>query len=139
MTEEIKSKFEDYASYHTHKLNRVTHYIGIPLIAFSLIGLLAQVQFLGFDLGWVLCGIAFVFYYLADSNLALLFFPILLIFYYFSHSLPLNVLIAMHVAGWVSQYIGHLAFERKSPAFYKNIEHLLVGPVWIYSKLIKYK
>jgi uncharacterized membrane protein YGL010W len=139
MTEELKNKFEDYASYHTSRMNRITHYIGIPLIAFSLVGLFAQVQ-LGFmDLGWVLCGIAFVFYYSADKNLALLFFPILLIFYYFSHGLPLNVLIAMQAAGWVSQYIGHLAFEKKSPAFYKNIEHLLVGPVWIFSKLIRYK
>ena len=32
--------FEDYASYHRHPANKLCHYIGIPLIVFTLMGLL---------------------------------------------------------------------------------------------------
>ena len=28
----------------------------------------------------------------------------------------------------------HYVYEKKSPAFYKNLVHLLVGPLWIVAK-----
>lgn len=49
-------------------------------------------------------------------------------------ALPLWASIGLFVAGWVVQFIGHHVYERKSPAFYRNLTHLLVGPLWILTK-----
>src|SRR5690348_14504433 len=35
--------FKDYASYHTTAGNRATHYLGIPMIVISLLGLLSGI------------------------------------------------------------------------------------------------
>jgi uncharacterized membrane protein YGL010W len=41
------------------------------------------------------------------------------------------------VLGWVLQFVGHGHYEKKSPAFFKNLTHLLIGPLWVFSKLTK--
>jgi uncharacterized membrane protein YGL010W len=48
--------------------------------------------------------------------------------------IPLWPAIGLFVVGWVFQFIGHYVYEKKSPAFYKNLAHLLVGPLWILAK-----
>jgi uncharacterized membrane protein YGL010W len=50
-------------------------------------------------------------------------------------SLPLFFLswrwaLALFVAGWVFQFIGH-AIEGNQPAFFTNPLYLLVGPLWL--------
>jgi uncharacterized membrane protein YGL010W len=41
------------------------------------------------------------------------------------------------VVGWILQYLGHYVYEKKSPAFYRNLVHLLVGPLWILAKAVR--
>ena len=38
--------------------------------------------------------------------------------------------LALFVAGWVLQFLGH-AIEGNQPAFFRNPVYLLVGPVWL--------
>ena len=40
MTAELSRLFEDYGSYHRHPTNKLCHYVGIPMIVFTLVGLL---------------------------------------------------------------------------------------------------
>ena len=40
----------------------------------------------------------------------------------------------LFVFGWVLQFVGHYVYEKRSPAFMKNLTHLLVGPLWILAK-----
>jgi uncharacterized membrane protein YGL010W len=40
----------------------------------------------------------------------------------------------LFVLGWVLQFVGHYVYEKKSPAFFRNVNHLLVGPLWILAK-----
>ena len=37
----------------------------------------------------------------------------------------------LQAAGWVLQFIGHGVYEKRSPAFVRNLVHLLIGPLWI--------
>lgn len=40
------------------------------------------------------------------------------------------------VAGWIFQILGHRLFEKNTPAFTKNLTHILVGPAWILKKAL---
>ncbi|MBW3671962.1 MAG: DUF962 domain-containing protein, partial [Acidobacteria bacterium] len=42
----------------------------------------------------------------------------------------------LFIAGWVLQFVGHGMYEKSSPAFLRNLLHLLVGPIWIVNDLI---
>ena len=44
--------------------------------------------------------------------------------------------LAAFVAGWIFQGIGHARYEKKSPAFFKNLLHLLVGPIFLWNELL---
>lgn len=149
MTQKLASRFNDYQEYHRTQGNVVSHYIGIPLIVVSLLGLLSLVRFGGAslqdslvrpDLGWILLFVGIGFYFYLDWKIALPFSLVIIGCYLIGRSLngSVAVLVAMQVVGWISQYVGHLKYEKKSPAFYKNITHTLIGPLWIFSKLIRY-
>ena len=45
-----------------------------------------------------------------------------------------KVSLALFVVGWIFQFVGHYVYEKRSPAFYRNLAHLLVGPLWILAK-----
>lgn len=47
---------------------------------------------------------------------------------------PAAAIWAMFVVGWIFQFVGH-RFEGRSPAFLKNLLHLLVGPLWILAEV----
>ena len=49
---------------------------------------------------------------------------------------PVPAAVALFVLGWVLQFVGHYVYEKKSPAFFRNVTHLLVGPLWILAKAI---
>ncbi len=147
MTQKLAAKFSEYREFHTTRGNVISHYIGVPLIVTSVFGLLAMVTFgnenfhanlVRPDLGWVVWLLAFGFYLWLDWKIALPFSLVMTGMYLIGRSLSLEVLIGMQVVGWVSQYIGHLKYEKKSPAFYQNITHMLIGPLWVFAKAIRY-
>ncbi len=45
-----------------------------------------------------------------------------------------KILVALFVAGWILQFVGH-AFEGKPPEFFKDWRFLFVGLRWWFAKL----
>ena len=45
--------------------------------------------------------------------------------------------LAAFVIGWVFQAVGHAVYEKNRPAFFKNLQHLLVGPLFLVNELLK--
>ncbi len=45
--------------------------------------------------------------------------------------------VAAFVVGWVFQGIGHAVYEKKSPAFFRNLVHLLVGPAYLVNEALR--
>ena len=43
---------------------------------------------------------------------------------------------AAFALGWVFQGIGHAVYEKSSPAFFRNLVHLLVGPAFLVNEAI---
>jgi uncharacterized membrane protein YGL010W len=44
--------------------------------------------------------------------------------------------IAIFVAAWIGQFIGH-AIEGKRPSFFKDLQFLLIGPLWLVAALYR--
>ena len=149
-TPRLSRYFDAYQSYHHHPLNKLTHYVGIPIIVLALEGLLSAISlgaplaggFIAFDLGLVLLGIATTFYLWLDWRIGLPFSLVMLGFYICGRQLMLAsawpLLWGLFIFGWILQFVGHYKYERQSPAFMKNLEHLLVGPIWIFARLVGY-
>ena len=45
--------------------------------------------------------------------------------------------LAAFAAGWVFQAIGHARFEHNRPAFFRNLVHLMVGPIFLVNEVVK--
>lgn len=134
----------DYASYHQTRGNQITHCIGIPLLTATIAGLLAHVQFgpsfagglMGLDLGLVAWLLASIWYLSMDLRIGAQATAIGVVLYIIGRAMPLPLLLVCFVVGWIIQYFGHIYYEKNRPAFYKNFEHLLIGPVWVIGKML---
>ena len=144
----IHGFFKDYASYHRTPGNQMTHMIGIPMIVLSLLGLFGHLviadgvtgsEVFRLDGGIIFWALTMLWYARLDWKLTLPFSLVGLGLYFVGRALPVPALWALFVGGWIVQYIGHLHYEKRSPAFYKNAEHLLIGPFWVFAKIIGYK
>ena len=138
--------FKDYEQYHRTKGNKVTHILGIPGVLFSLLGLLAQVVLWSpapgsawtLDLGVILLVAGALFSLKVDWKLGIPFTLFAVLNYLLAKSLSLPVLAVIQVLSWVLQLAGHYVYEKKSPAFLTSLEHLFIGPMWIFSFFIGY-
>ncbi|HYH09914.1 MAG TPA: Mpo1-like protein [Thermoanaerobaculia bacterium] len=137
----IDALFADYASYHQTKGNKFFHRLGIPMIMFSLIGMLTLVPL--FDAGTIrvdaamlLIAAATAYYFIIEWRLAIAMFAVCVVFYFASAALGLWINLALFILGWIFQFIGHKVYEHKNPAFFRNFVHLLVGPLWILNDVI---
>lgn len=147
--------FEEYADSHQNKLNQIIHYICVPLIVFSIIGLVTAIpfpklSFLGkynMYINWFSFLMAFTIYYYYKlspvlSYMMLSFFGVS---YYFivqleylerDNGIPLwLVSLVIFVVAWIGQFIGH-KIEGKKPSFLTDLKFLLIGPIWIFSKVL---
>ena len=139
MSPALKAHFADYAAFHGTPGNRACHYVGIPLIVLTLFSLLGAVPLFPVGsytvtLAEVLLVLATVYYLTLDATLAALMFAASLALLLLGRVLPLGLAFALFVLGWVFQFVGHYVYEKRSPAFYRNLAHLLVGPLWILAK-----
>jgi uncharacterized membrane protein YGL010W len=113
--------------------------VGIPLIVLSLFGLLAQVPLfsaLGFTvtLAEALIVLATAYYLTLDAVLAVLMLAVSVLLAATARRLGVPASAALFVLGWLLQFVGHYVYEKKSPAFFRNVIHLMVGPLWILAK-----
>jgi uncharacterized membrane protein YGL010W len=141
MSPTLKAHFADYAAFHGTAGNKACHYVGIPLIVLSILALLARVPL--FAVGGFTVTAAEVFlvlvtaYYLTlDAVLAAIMLAASAALLVVGRPLPVAVSVALFVLGWIFQFVGHYVYEKRSPAFYRNLAHLLVGPLWIVAKAV---
>ena len=141
MSQALRHHFDDYGSYHVTKGNQACHYIGIPLIVMTLFTFLAQVPLVevagfGITLAEVVLLAAVAYYFTLDVPLAFVMLVVYALLNAAGRPIPLSWAGGVFVLGWIFQFIGHIRYEGKSPAFYKNFIHLLIGPLWITAKAV---
>ena len=124
----INEWFDEYSESHQNKTNKMIHWICVPTIYFSIVGILAHFSAL---LTAVLLALAFIFYARLDIVLAVAMAALTLIMAWLIWVLPVGYgfYIALFIFAWIGQFYGH-KIEGKKPSFFKDLQFLLIGPIW---------
>ncbi|MCA9710721.1 MAG: DUF962 domain-containing protein [Myxococcales bacterium] len=132
--------FDQYGQSHRNPINERIHWVCIPLIMLSLLGLLRCVPLpVGpdwLDPAVLLLILALGFYARLSVRLALGMLVIGGTLYLgtgWLGALPLPLWassLAVFVLAWIGQFIGH-AIEGKKPSFFEDVQFLLIGPLWL--------
>lgn len=134
----------EYGASHQDPTNKRLHWICVPPIVLSVLGLLwsipvpAAFSAVSPWLNWATLGAVagLVYYLLLSASLAAGAFIGFLVLLGVTHQLarlpwPLWLTsIVIFVIAWVGQFIGH-AIEGKRPSFFKDLQFLLIGPLWL--------
>jgi len=120
---------DEYGESHRNAVNKTIHWICVPVIQFSVLGMLYFLNPLA-ALGFAAVGI--LFYIPLSLPLAtgmlLITAAMLALISITPHLLAVSV--GLFVLAWIGQFYGHIV-EGKKPSFFKDLQFLLVGPVWL--------
>ena len=124
----IQDRLAEYNESHQDATNKVIHWVCVPAILFSIIGILMHFSAL---LTALLLVLSLVFYTRVDLVLAIAMAALLAMMTTLVIILPVgkSFYFAMFVIAWIGQFYGHKV-EGKKPSFFKDLQFLLVGPVW---------
>ena len=138
----IEEHLTQYAAYHRDRRNIATHFVGVPMIVFALILALATVSFPAGGMAITLAAatsVALCLYYLRlDGAFALAMALVLFAMCAAASEMTarlgtgasLGWAVAIFVAGWALQFLGH-KFEGMKPAFFDDARQLLIGPLFV--------
>ncbi len=146
-----KQWFAEYAASHQNATNQKIHYFCVPIIFFSIVGMLLSINtsFLEkiINIGnplienWasILLVFLLVFYLKLSFKTFLKMFIFSLISvlgnYYLGQIVPLFYTnLALFILAWIGQFYGHKV-EGKKPSFFKDLQFLLIGPAWVFEKI----
>ncbi|AWL29508.1 DUF962 domain-containing protein [Acinetobacter defluvii] len=124
----ITEWFDEYSESHQNKTNKMIHWVCVPAILFSIIGILAHFSAL---LTALIIVLTLVFYARLDLVLAVAMVALVAVMAWVIYLLPVGVgfYIGVFVLAWIGQFYGHKV-EGKKPSFFKDLQFLLIGPVW---------
>lgn len=123
-----------YEESHRDPRNERIHFVAIPLIMLSLLGLLSALH------PWVAYGfvLASLVYYARLSAVWLVTMALVsALGLALVHAMGEHILIisgAIFVGAWIAQFVGH-RMEGRKPSFFEDLQYLWVGPIFVLSKL----
>jgi uncharacterized membrane protein YGL010W len=136
----VDALLADYASFHRTRGNLVCHAFGITLIVFGILSMLLAIPLpvASFTVAEVLIAAGFLFYLTLDVTLAAAMLAELALLDLVARAVgDWRIGLAAFVLGWIFQAIGHARFEKNRPAFFKNLAHLMVGPLFLANELFR--
>jgi uncharacterized membrane protein YGL010W len=126
-----------YAESHLNPTNEIIHFICVPAIMLSFLGLIWAVHPLAALLA---CGLSLIYYFTLSVPFAfgmtLMAGAMLWLLEVTPASMVLPGSIAIFVVAWIVQFIGH-KIEGKKPSFFDDLRFLLVGPLFVLSFLYR--
>ncbi len=143
---------ETYGESHQNSTNKLIHWLCVPAIFLSIVGLISLIPFpwnisLVGDakLSWAFVALILVLlYYISLSvsiSIGMALFSFLCIYlceFINSSDSPHWIYVGIFVVSWILQFVGH-HIEGKKPSFLQDLQFLLIGPAWlmhfIYKKL----
>ncbi|HWP94586.1 MAG TPA: Mpo1-like protein [Gammaproteobacteria bacterium] len=146
----LQSWLDEYGESHRHPVNKRIHWVCVPLIMLSVLGLLwelprpAPLVAFGPFVNWatLLVALACAYYFLLSRPLALGMLAVSVVLCTMLLALqqlpwPLwQTSLAIFAGAWLGQFIGH-AIEGRKPSFFKDIQFLLIGPAWLLAHLYR--
>lgn len=136
--------FAEYGVSHQNKINKLIHWVCVPLIylvIFALLWDIPQPQWMDSVpfLNWatLIAVPVMVFYYRLSPSLAKglgIFTLICLISIFIFEQIsdiPLWITsVIAFIVLWIGQFVGH-HIEGAKPSFFKDLQFLLIGPAWL--------
>ena len=140
----VQQWFTEYGQSHQNKTNKLIHWVMVPIIFFTIVGLLWELprpNWMGDAavVNWATLAMLPVlyFYYTLSARImqGMLLFAALccVAAYLVTLYLPLPLWqfsIILFFIAWIFQFIGH-KIEGAKPSFFKDLQFLLVGPAWL--------
>ncbi|MFI5158480.1 MAG: DUF962 domain-containing protein [Sphingobacteriales bacterium] len=152
----VDTYFAQYAENHHNPTNKLIHWICVPLIVFSIMGLVWAIPFPYIKLlgryngyfNWASFLVAFSIYYYYKLSPVLSYLMLLILFGFSYGIIDLadwqktggpalwQVCLAIFVLSWAGQFIGH-KIEGKKPSFLDDLKFLFIGPIWLLHFILK--
>jgi len=138
----LAAQVSAYGAYHTDLRNKLTHFLGVPLVTFSLLIVLGWLRFVHapevpLTGATLFCLVVFLYYLRLDWRIALCLFPFVLALLWLADrvaiwpfSESLLVFVVTFVGGWAIQLFGH-ALEGKRPALVDNLLQVFNAPLFL--------
>jgi len=141
---------DEYGASHRNHTNEVLHWICVPAIVMTVIGFLWSIPVpSGFDavspwLNWATIAVALwlAYYFLLSPSLGVgatigLLGMLLIVRWLDTLAWPLwATCLTIFVIAWIGQFIGH-SIEGTRPSFFKDVQFLLIGPIWLMSHVYR--
>lgn len=148
----IDQLFGEYAESHQNHTNKAIHWICVPLIFWSILGFISLIPSQHICLNFygcisivslILVLVVSIFYFRLSWKTAFIMLIIILLMEHLVYFVNVQlgtqswiVYAAVFVLSWIGQFYGH-KIEGKKPSFLKDLQFLLVGPIWLLSFILK--
>jgi len=144
----IEELLHEYGLSHQNLTNKLIHWICVPAIFFSIVGLVFSIptgplpeylSLLGSFANWATIALflVLVYYITLSAPLALGMFLFSAICLALANFLSIIfpgklwlISLGIFVISWIIQFYGH-KIEGKKPSFLKDVQFLLIGPAWL--------
>jgi len=135
MNNNLHEWLDRYGESHQNHTNKRIHHTCVPLIFMTIVGFLYN---LNPTLTLVTSLLAAVFYLRLGLKPLILFCLMLVVSVLVTQVLSLSnpILLLIFILAWVGQFIGH-KIEGAKPSFAEDLQFLLIGPLWVFSSLLK--
>jgi len=147
----IDTWLQEYSVSHQNPINKTIHWICIPVIVFSFLGILWSIPmplFITKISAWlnaatIFALITLIYYLRLSFTMAIGFFiayGAMLAGNYAISLVPDNKLlfisVTLFVVAWIGQFIGH-KIEGAKPSLFKDLQFMLIGPAWLMHFIFK--
>ena len=153
----IDKVIDEYSQFHSHPTNKLIQYITIPLILFSLLGLIWAIPFPHLDfigkyngfVNWASFVIAFSIYYYYRLSPVLSYGVLLLVFALSAGIVTLEklhstnnwpemwqVCLGVLIPVILLQYLGYRG-EKAFPSIVQSLRNILISPLWLFYTIFK--
>ena len=130
----VDALLDHYAQSHQHPVNERIHFVAIPLIMLSLIGMLFSLHPL-IAYGLMLASMVYYLRLSLTFTLAMaIWSAIMLWLVHLMGDSRLSICLSVFAGAWVLQFLGH-RIEGKKPSFFEDIQYLWVGPLFVLKPL----
>lgn len=137
-----------YKTYHTQRVTKITHYIGVPFLVFALLIFLGWIHIsvptiFNINLAWVGVVALLIYYFMLDIYLAAGVAVILLLLTVLAEFVSQPIITRPGLITWIvclvigiaAQVYGHI-YEKKKPAFLDSFSLALIAPIYLFAELM---
>ena len=144
--------FAEYSKSHRNTINKMIHWICVPLIFWTILGFVSLVPAPHLCISYFGCisivsiitvVLITLFYVRLSFRISLIMIMMMFLAEYFIYLTNINLgkqswilYMLVFIITWVFQFIGH-KIEGKKPSFMQDIQFLLVGPIWLLGFILK--